>query len=602
MSEKEIGKLFSLHSFLQFIILQSFCQFATPRLGRIRPERFSRRRSEVSPANIPEREIKPAADRSNKTMKKTLPAIALITLLAFVLRLINIDSTPAGIYPDEAQNGWDAYLAWQSGDWRWFYPDNNGREGLFINLIGLSFAALGVSILALKLPSIIAGTLTVPGLYLLIRELFRRTSFSREMALAGAFFTAVSFWHINFSRIGFRAILLPLILVFSFWLLWRGLRLLRENGPARGFFRGAGASFFFSGLIFGLGLHTYIAFRVAPAILVVLLVALLIGGKFSWRELLKPAAVFTLGALISAAPMLWTFAQNPEYLSGRSSVSIFDPANNDGNLPLALGKTLTLSLGMFNFYGDQNWRHGFPPYPTLEPLTGVLFLIGLGVALLSAIGGSLGVFWRKFRRRKKKISLAVYWFLLAWFGLMLAPEFLTVEGLPHSLRAIGALPAVYIFAALGLGKILHKLQGRGNFRSLVVPITLTLMIYIGLFGALKYHIYWASRPEAAGAFNANLTAIARAVAEEPAETRKIVLAGPLERLPILLLNTQTKNLRLVYESEISSLVPTDEPVIIFTTDDWPHIVSGFSDVFGPLRSSRHYDPLLGTYFTFTPER
>ncbi len=545
-------------------------------------------------------------------MKKSVLILTTIITLAFFLRIINIENVPPGIYPDEAQNGWDAYIAWQSDSWRWFYPDNNGREGLYINLIAGTFALFGVSVLTLKLVSVLAGTLTVLGTYLLSREIFWRCRFGVWFSLAAAFFVSVSFWHINFSRIAFRAILLPLVLTFSFWLLLRALRLLKKSasssraatpGSFGSFLRySPGVSFFVGGLIFGLGLHTYIAWRIAPAVLIVLFVALLLTREFALRQLIKPAIVFAAGVLIGAAPLLATFYQNPEYLSGRSSVSVFDPANNGGNLPGTLAKTIGLSLAMFNFYGDQNWRHGFPPYPTLEPLTGLLFLLGFFVAAiyiirpLSPLNGH-----SKKEKTFSEIPLAFHWFVLAWFGAMLAPEFLTAEGLPHALRAIGVLPAVYILAALGLKVVIDKLEQKSLLKHpLTIALILTVFIYIGLFGALKYHVYWAARAETAAAFNANLTAIARAVADLPTAKHKIVLAGPLERLPVKLLNTQTENLVFVYESEIKQLQDTREPTVIFVTDDWPHIVGSFRDVFGNLNIRRH-DELPGSvYFTLIP--
>ena len=142
--------------------------------------------------------------------------LALIISFGFFLRIYNIENAPPGIYPDEAVNGEDALRANATGDYRWFYPANQGREGLFMNLIAFSFKFFGASIFTLKLPNIIFGTLTILGIYLLAKELFK----SERIGLISAFLTAVSFWAINFSRIAFRANMLPTILVFSFYFLF----------------------------------------------------------------------------------------------------------------------------------------------------------------------------------------------------------------------------------------------------------------------------------------------------------------------------------------------------------------------------------------------
>ena len=115
--------------------------------------------------------------------------LVLILVFAFLVRVYNIENVPSGVYPDEAVNGIDALKALTTGDYQWFYPDNNGREGLMMNLVALSFKIFGVSIFALKLPSAIFGVLTVLGTYLLTKELFR----SRRAGLLAAFFTAFSF-------------------------------------------------------------------------------------------------------------------------------------------------------------------------------------------------------------------------------------------------------------------------------------------------------------------------------------------------------------------------------------------------------------------------
>ena len=534
-----------------------------------------------------------------------LVLLGAILLFAFAMRFWHIAEVPAGIYPDEAQNGYDAYLAQHTGVYQWFYPDNNGREGLYINLIALSFKLFGVHVWSFKLPGVLIGTLTVLGVYLLAREVFWRWRSGVYLALISALLVAGSFWHVMFSRIGFRAILLPFVLTFAFWLMLRGLRRLKSSKSALW-------TFAFSGAVFGLGLHTYIAFRIAPAALIVLFVALLVARRFRFRALWRPALAFLAGTLITAAPMLWTFSTHPEYFSSRSgSVSIFTPENNGGDLLGTLGKTLTLSLGMFNFYGDQNWRHGYPPYATLEPVTGIFFLIGLFTSIIITVRFFGALAWHTLQRlaRVPQHMLrttrptwpSVHLFLLAWFVLMLAPEFLTNEGLPHALRAIGVLPVVYLFAAMGIGVLWRTFEHHHLlFREFFVPLLGVLLLYIATFGVIKYHVFWAQRPEVAGAFNKNLTDIAHAAQAAPADTEKVVLAGPLERLPVKLLTTQVPHMTFLYEHEIPTYAPTQKDIIVYMTDCPAHITQAFRARLGTVRVIEHSAPLGSHYCTLTP--
>ncbi len=153
----------------------------------------------------------------HKNKLKVSGLLLAILVLAFSIRVANIENIPYGIFPDEAQNGVDAQQANATGEYKLFYESNNGREGLFINIQALSIKTFGSTTFALKLPSIIFGTLTVLGVFLLASELFG----TYVAGLVGAWLTTFSYWAINFSRIGFRAVMVPFILTFAFYFLFR---------------------------------------------------------------------------------------------------------------------------------------------------------------------------------------------------------------------------------------------------------------------------------------------------------------------------------------------------------------------------------------------
>ncbi len=472
-------------------------------------------------------------NKKNKIIHFTI--FGIIILLAIILRIYNINNTPSGIYPDEANNGTNAYDAQLNNDYQWFYPDNNGREGLFINLMAIGFKFFGVSVFTIKLPSILMGIFTVIGVYLLSRELFISKP---RLALIASYLTAVSFWAVNFSRIAFRAIMMLPVLTLSFYFIFRGIRTNKWW------------NFALAGFIFGLGFHTYIAFRITPVLLIVLFVLLLLQQGFAilkkhWKNLL----IFILFALISASPILYTFHAHPEFLNSRTAdVSVF--ANTQDGLTSTLTKTITTSMLKFNFYGDQNWRHGYPPQPTLEFFVGAMFVGGIILSIIIFFNYFIRRFTRKVRNRK----LVTHGLLLAWFVGFLAPEFLTTEGLPHALRSIGTLPVVYIFAAFFINFIIErskKLSRELHIATLFFIIA--LLIISGLCNILKYHKYWATNPHQAQSFNKNLTDIAKYIKTLPQNSNKYIIAGPLERLPIKLLNETTPNLYFLYEDEIDKV-------------------------------------------------
>ena len=81
----------------------------------------------------------------NKKFTTTL--LIVIVIIATFLRLYNITQVPPGLYPDEAMNGNNALEALSKlpslSGFKVFYPENNGREGLFINIQAISVGLFG---------------------------------------------------------------------------------------------------------------------------------------------------------------------------------------------------------------------------------------------------------------------------------------------------------------------------------------------------------------------------------------------------------------------------------------------------------------------------
>ena len=96
--------------------------------------------------------------------------IALIVAVAAFFRLWQIDSIPPGLFGDEATDGLDA-LDVLAGRGAIFFPANFGREGLHMWLVAGMFRLMGVTPLAIRLPSALAGIATALATYWLGREL-----------------------------------------------------------------------------------------------------------------------------------------------------------------------------------------------------------------------------------------------------------------------------------------------------------------------------------------------------------------------------------------------------------------------------------------------
>jgi 4-amino-4-deoxy-L-arabinose transferase-like glycosyltransferase len=258
----------------------------------------------------------PVPDRKPGARAQRLPRILLGLILAFgaFLRFDQIATIPPALCSDEAMNGNDALENLETGRLAVFYPQNGGREGLFINIQTAFVYLFGNKPWALRLPSAIFGTLTIWGVYCLAAELF-----SVPAALLASFFLATSFWHIDFSRIGLRAISSVFFLVWALYFLLDGLRRARRGRPYTGRMAWAGA-------VYGLGFYTYIAYRASPPLVALILVyGYVLARRNGWvAALAKASAAYALTAMAVVVPLALYFVGDPEMLFHRSAeVSIF---------------------------------------------------------------------------------------------------------------------------------------------------------------------------------------------------------------------------------------------------------------------------------------
>lgn len=445
--------------------------------------------------------------------------LAVVIGIAGFFRLWDLNTTPPGLYPDLAINGINALDTLKTGDYKVFYPDNNGREGLVIWLEALLFSLLGPSVLALKLVAVFFGLLTVWGTYLLVVELLKfidkdqkeEINKFRLIGIITSFFMAISFWHVNFSRFGFRAIMVPFFIVFGFYFLFKGFT--REKKITNREITNLLAS----GIFFGLGFYTYISYRFVVLIgLAVLICLWFIYRKLKLQKQFWISVMYlTIAMVIIGLPIGIYFLGHPADFFGRASdVSVM----NQGNPLLVLGKSLGLHLAMFNFYGDANWRHNYAASPELIWPVGIFFLLGI----------ALSIYDLKIAIKKKNIyKITGFVFLFSWFVAMLMPGFLSGEGVPHALRTIGVIPVAYIFAAIGAYWFVFDFFGRvcKTKRDFYVFVMCLILFVVALTYA-SYDIYfnkWGKNQETRGAFTVDLSNLGDYLNSLPDNTNKYVV-------------------------------------------------------------------------------
>ncbi|MEK7195747.1 MAG: hypothetical protein AAB659_00670 [Patescibacteria group bacterium] len=444
-------------------------------------------------------------------MKKEYYFLLLILIIAGALRLTNLTTTPPGLYPDEAMNGNNALEAISTGNFKVFYPENNGREGLFMNIQAGFIVALGNYPWVLRLPSALFGILTVLGIYFMTREMklgnafFSGSNRSNKMfgldknefiALAAAFLLAITFWHINFSRIGFRAIMAPFFLVWSVYFL---LKALRENSKLIWSFVG--------GIIYGLGMYSYISYRTTPLLIgVILLIYMRRAWLGGWlKKFFASAFIYIACSIIVFVPLGLYFLHNPADFLGRTTqVSVFS-----SQTPLKdLSENVVKTLAMFNLQGDGNWRHNISGAPELYPIVGLMFLLGIAIS----VGALLS------RHRPKAEPIIIYSAFLSGF----LPVVISNEGIPHALRAIIMIPPVIVLAALGLAGFYEYLSKHISIKTIDLGV-ISVAVLLVVQAYVSYFIIWAQNPNVPGAFAQDYVDMANEVNRLPLSTPKVIV-------------------------------------------------------------------------------
>jgi len=449
-------------------------------------------------------------------MSKHFFILILIIFLGVFLRIYQITSIPPGLYPDEAINGNNGWEAVETKSFKVFYPENNGREGLFINLIGIFLKIFNYHHYSIRLVSVFVGILTILGIYLLAKEIFK----DNLIAILSTFFLAVSFWHLNFSRIGFRGILLPFFISFGFYFYFLAKR------------KKSKILWFLSGTIIGLGFHSYISYRVIVILLFVLFLKDVVERKEIQQESLpqkthfyffnlkiskiRPIVltsltfskqifcfylIFFFGIFLAALPLgIYFLNHYSDFISRASGVSIFKSQS-----PVrAFFESLVKHLLMFNFSGDCNFRHHLSCFPQLLNFDYFFFLVGIFALIKS-----------------KKISKEAKIFVFSGFFIFLLPSVLTCEGIPHSIRSIGCIPFIYLLVGFGAKKffeILKNLKVRYFFMFFILTSSFFLTFYF-------YFYKWARSKNVKDAFSYSYFEISNYLNSLPKERKKYVVCN-----------------------------------------------------------------------------
>lgn len=440
----------------------------------------------------------------------TLIALALIMAAGVFFRFSEFVSVPPEMTSDHVEKLLDANSV-VNGRYNVFFVNNHGRDPLQFYLLALMHLVFGLPLdfNLLKLLTAIEGLLTIPLMWVLGRVVIGRSNpqLGNWVGLSAAALVAVAGWHVMLSRLGLRIVLTPLVTTILLIFLVRALRYNRRW------------DWIGVGLTLGFGVYTYQAVRMLPVVVVVGVGLTVLFGLFQWgakrlavsRDMLVNLAAAAVIAFVAFVPLFRFSIEYPEDFWRRTSGRLFGDAimqdtNEAGelifrqatleerlaafnqNLP-ALMTNLRNAVLMYNWKGDVAWINNAPNYPTLDPVAGALFLVGLAAWLM-----------RMLRRRD-----SVDWLMLPMIFIMLLPSALAIAypiENPSATRASGTLPVVFLIAGYALALMaqsLGRLLGGGMIgRGLAAVAAVGVISGSYYYGSLVYfnNYYLAYRTSA----------------------------------------------------------------------------------------------------------
>jgi hypothetical protein len=468
---------------------------------------------------------------------------ALIVLLAAALRLAALPTIPPGLHYDEAANVILARGIAFHGERPLFITAYTGKETLWFYLAALVMRLAGPSPFSARLTSALVGTLTVAATGWLVRRLYPDDPRRDDLALLSMAVLAVAFWHGVLSRLAFRAITQPLMQALSLGLLWGGL----AAPPSRR----RRINLLFAGLATGLTAYTYLAARLFPIPLAVGLLVWLVSERIRLPRLLD-LSLYTLGAVIAAAPLAAFFLRHPELFTARIGQVA----------PTSWADVLDgwrLALRMFFLSGDPLWRFNLPLKPLFGPALAACFLIGLGVVIRDLIKATTA------------LDRARGALLIVWPLAMLAPTALATGSVtPSNLRAVGLAPLIALYPALGIVGLVRWLPGMKTiWRARLTGAALILILAGGGVLALHDTLRWGREPTLYYDDDGHLAALADFLNRQPDDATRYVAAYHYRHPTLAALSDGFTSIHSLFGGKALVLAPQGDTLAVYARDALP---------------------------------
>lgn len=401
-----------------------------------------------------------------------------VIVLAAVLRLWNLGSNPPALTPDEASLGYNAYSILKTSKDEFgttlpiiFKSFGDFKPGLYVYLTIPSVAILGLNEFSTRLPSAIAGIVSVYLIFLIVRSLF---TVQRSLPVIAAFIAAVNPYLIYFARGAWEANVSLTLTLFGIYFFLKAMHSSRF--------------LIHSSVFFALTFLTYQGAKLSTTIVLVLLI--IIYWKDFWKIKLNHLFISSgLGLVISIPIILSLFNGQTQRLTIFSVFSYPRPQSeiqtySDGYFNLfhsnALNHARMVMSRWFNFYSGQFLIfEGDLANPVhTAPYQGVLLMIDLFLL-------PLGLFFafKNYSLKPKSYLLILLWLILAPFSAAISRD------QTNAVRSLNTAVPLIVVISFGIYSLMQWLNRRmAKWLIVVLIFTFYLLSFTYFLDAYFIHL------------------------------------------------------------------------------------------------------------------
>jgi len=441
-------------------------------------------------------------------MKKILPLI-LVGLLASILIFYKFPNLPKYLASDEVDFARLAFSL-ENKPYTPYSQLATGHSTLYFYILLASLKTFGANIFALRFPAAIFGLSSVIIFYLIMRKVFqssfaKASAFDRRSQLRPtksvdkqyfpflfSFILLSSRWFLNFARFSFEVTFLLFLELTSIYFFIKAQMPVLSKSPGAplgcGGRKNMASSFYLimSGFFAGLAFLSYtpgrIFFLLPLSFLGLKLINSLIHKQFN-KEVMKQLLLFLIPFLIVITPLTLYFSTHTDTRINQQ----FFLMNHKMPINEKIGglwSNISSTTLMFFTKGDMNGRHNYPGKPALNPILGILLIIGIITTIKSVFVKTT---------TDKQWNNNINKFFVLYFLLSILPALMTYPWEnPNMLRTYTCLPSIVFF--IGQGIIVLFLFFSHKFKKYVQIICLVIIGIICLSSAYEMHTYFIYQP------------------------------------------------------------------------------------------------------------